>query len=143
MIDTLSLPADWTVLIGEASATLSGCGKLVMTGLLIRYETCPTVFSQLTLSACDASFVSYAGVSVPVGATQTFAFNSVNGCDSLVTVTVVGLQSTSGQVQVSACSGQTVVFNGVSIPAGSSMQFTLQNAAGCDSVLTVIVSDCR
>ena len=141
VIDTLSLPADWTVLIGEAPAALSGCGNLALTGLLIRFATCPTAFSQLVLSACDASFVTYEGVDIPIGSTQTFTFSSVNGCDSLVTVSAVGLQSTAGQVQVSACSGQTYTFNGISIPAGSSMQFFLQNAAGCDSVLTVIVSE--
>jgi gliding motility-associated-like protein len=42
-------------------------------------------------------------------------------------------------VQLSACEGSSVVYNGESIPAGGSQEFLLPSANGCDSVVTVNV----
>ena len=47
----------------------------------------------------------------------------------------------TAMLQLSACVGESIVYQGVSIPAGNSQVFTLQNYQGCDSILTVLVAE--
>ncbi|MCB9283457.1 MAG: PKD domain-containing protein [Lewinellaceae bacterium] len=69
---------------------------------------------------------------------------SLVGCDDseqldwLLSPTCV---ATTGTLSLSACSGETIDFLGVSIPAGGSEVFMLQNYLGCDSTLTVAVDE--
>lgn len=65
------------------------------------------------------------------------------GCDALGEADLLidfDCIPSTGTVSLSACQGTSAFYNGTFIPAGSSQQFTLVNAAGCDSVLTVSVS---
>ncbi|MFN0036237.1 MAG: PKD domain-containing protein, partial [Saprospiraceae bacterium] len=43
-------------------------------------------------------------------------------------------------VALTACSGQTALYNGTPVLAGASQDFTFQNLLGCDSVVTVVVA---
>ena len=46
----------------------------------------------------------------------------------------------SSSVALTACLGQTALFNGTAILAGQSQDFIFQNLLGCDSVVTVVVN---
>ncbi|MBK7406950.1 MAG: PKD domain-containing protein [Saprospirales bacterium] len=67
---------------------------------------------------------------------------SLVGCDDseqldwLLTPTCV---ANSATLALAACPGESIDYQGTSIPAGGSQVFTLQNYQGCDSLLTVIV----
>jgi len=49
-------------------------------------------------------------------------------------------QSLSSTIQLTACEGSSIVYNGANILAGSSQQFVLQSFLGCDSTVTVNVA---
>ena len=95
--------------------------------------------SALSLSACPGGSASYNGTNIPVGTSQNFSLVNAAGCDSVVTVTVVALQPSSSALSLSACPGSSASYNGTNIPVGTSQNFSLVNAAGCDSVVTVTV----
>ncbi|MCS7037091.1 MAG: PKD domain-containing protein [Saprospiraceae bacterium] len=139
-IDTSALPPGWKVVIGQASANLVGCDAATQVALLLR-QTCVGAYTTgIQLSACTGETLLFNGTPIPAGGSHTFAYVTADGCDSLVTVTVSEIPATSGTLNVSACAGRSYDYNGTLIPAGSSRTFTLQNAAGCDSVLTVNVA---
>jgi gliding motility-associated-like protein len=95
--------------------------------------------SNLELSACDGDFATYNGTQIPTGSSQDFTLTAANGCDSTVTVDVVPILLTSSEVNLAACEGGTVEYNGVDLPPGSETEFTLISSDGCDSIVTVIV----
>ncbi len=95
--------------------------------------------SSLQLQVCDGETVVYNGVPLSGGSTSSFTFTSANGCDSVVTVTVNELPNTTSTLQLSACDGESVVYNGQTLLPGTSTQFNLTAFNGCDSLLTVTV----
>jgi PKD repeat protein len=141
VIDTQALPPGWKVVIGQANTTLAGCDAVSQVALLIR-QTCVGPFTTgIQLSACTGESILFDGVLIPAGTTQTLTYATADGCDSLVTITVSEIPASTGTLNVSACAGKAYDFQGTPIPAGSSQTFVLQNAAGCDSILTVTVAE--
>jgi len=116
-------------------ANTQGCDSTVT----VMVEALLASDSTLFFEACDGNSITYAGMDIPAGSQEVFAFTNAAGCDSTVTVEVAALVSTDSTLQLSACEGSTVVVNGQEIPAGTQQTFTLANAAGCDSLLTVEV----
>lgn len=114
----------------------SGCDST----LLVSVVALTPSSSSLTLSACPGSSAVYLGTNIPAGSTRNFTLTNVAGCDSVVTVTVLGdLLPSSSALQVGVCPGETVVYQGSTLTAGTVQLFTLNNAVGCDSMVTVTV----
>ncbi|MBK8425250.1 MAG: PKD domain-containing protein [Lewinellaceae bacterium] len=118
------------------STDANGCDVFVMVTVL----PLPVSSSALSLYACQGSTVAYAGVDLPVGAIQPFPLVNASGCDSIVTVTVLPLATSTGAETLQACPGSTATYEGVDLAIGATMDFTLVNAAGCDSIVTVTVT---
>ncbi len=100
----------------------------------------PVSSSTLNASACPGSSFDFNGTPVAAGSSQVFVLQNFQGCDSVVTVNVAALPVTFGTLNAGACPGSSFNYNGTPIAAGTSQVFTLQNAQGCDSVLTVNVA---
>ncbi len=140
-IDTNALPPGWKVVIGQANASLVGCDAASQVTLLIRQACVGAFTTGIQMSACTGESILFDGVLIPAGSSQTLTYTTADGCDSLVTITVSEIPTTTGTLNVSACAGTAYLYNGTPIPAGTSQTFTLQNAAGCDSMLTVTVAE--
>lgn len=136
-IDPFSLPPNWNVVIGTDPVSLSGCDVEGNTDLLLHYSC--SAFGTLQLASCAGSSVTYQGVSIAAGGTQSFHYTSAQGCDSTLVVNVVALQPSSGTANLNACPGSSATYAGVSIPVGATQNFTLTNWLGCDSIVTVSV----
>ena len=138
-LDPLGLPADWEVVIGQAPVNLSGCDVVGQADLLIRLN-CPVAVGTLQLATCAGDSVTYQGVSIPAGASQTFQYTAANGCDSLLTVQVASWPTASSVALLRACPGGFATYAGTNIPTGSFQIFTLQTWHGCDSIVEVYVA---
>ncbi|MFN0216479.1 MAG: PKD domain-containing protein [Saprospiraceae bacterium] len=136
-VDPFSLPPDWTIIIGNDQTTLSGCDVEGNAEFLLHFAC--QAFGTLQLAACPGDFATYNGTNISVGGSQTFILNTAQGCDSTLVVSVVPLSPSSSSVTLSACLGEMANYNGTNIPAGTTQVFTLTNAVGCDSVVTVTV----
>ena len=96
--------------------------------------------SNLELSACDGGSALYNATQVPAGATQDFVLMAENGCDSTVTVNVTPIFPVYEQIDLTACDGSTVDYNGNDLSPGSTTDFTFTSSEGCDSIVTVTVT---
>jgi gliding motility-associated-like protein len=94
---------------------------------------------SLQFSACSGEIVNYNGVDLAAGTTQSFTFANELGCDSIVFVEVIETFPTDSTLMLQACDGESVTYNGQSLSAGTQADFTFVNAAGCDSIVTVMV----
>lgn len=74
------------------------------------------------------------------GETRPFILQNTAGCDSVLTITVVGLNSSSETVAVSVCPGESYAYQGENLSPGESRDFHFTNSGGCDSTVTVVVS---
>lgn len=93
------------------------------------------------LAACTGESVAYHGQQLLAGTVSDVVLQAANGCDSVVTVTVNELNATTNQISLQGCEGETLFYNGTEITPGTSQDFILTNAIGCDSILTVSALD--
>ncbi len=135
-IDTLSLPYNYYYAIVDTA--LAGCDVVATVNWLLR---CTPALSTLQLSACTGGTVDYNGTALAPGAQQDFTFAASNGCDSVVTVSVMELLPVTSTLQLSACTGSTVDYNGTALAPGAQQDFTFAASNGCDSVVTVSVME--
>ena len=139
-IDTLNIPDEFNPTFTQVDTVLSGCNTNIQQDWLIQLE-CPNIESIVELSFCSGSSATYAGESFTSDTTFTNSLTTAIGCDSTVTIIIEELLPTTGQVELSACTGATANYNGAEIPAGETAEFTFTNVAGCDSTVTVIVEE--
>ncbi len=117
--------------------TAQGCDSI----LTVTVNELEIFASPLELQACTGTTVSYNGQDLAPGSTTDFTLSALNGCDSVVTVSVVELLDVVESLILEACSGETIAFNGQQLAAGTVTDFTFVSAQGCDSVLTVLVEE--
>ncbi len=100
-----------------------------------------TQLVYLDTSACEGSFVVYAGQQLPPGSTTPFVFTGSNGCDSTVVVQVTQSvdQGSFEQIDTAVCMGTSLLYQGQEVMAGDSLILSYVNTAGCDSIVLVVV----
>ncbi|MCC7245717.1 MAG: hypothetical protein IT269_08570, partial [Saprospiraceae bacterium] len=113
-----------------------GCDSVVT----VTVSALPTSTGSETLRTCPGTTVTYEGATLSIGQTQQFTFDNYLGCDSVVTVTVSALPTSTGSENLRTCPGTTVTYEGATLSIGQTQQFTFDNYLGCDSVVTVTVS---
>jgi gliding motility-associated-like protein len=96
---------------------------------------------DLSLEACENGSVMYAGTELFPGSTIDFTFTNVSNCDSVITVFVQGIPTSTATIDFDVCDGETIVYDGVPLSPGSSTDFVFPNAVGCDSTVTVLVAE--
>ncbi|TNE59522.1 MAG: hypothetical protein EP344_08470, partial [Bacteroidetes bacterium] len=99
----------------------------------------PPAASTLQIQLCPGDTFPYQGSILQIGDSQAFTLQSMAGCDSVVTVVVSGLPSTSETIAVEICPGTFYRFDGVDILPGETLEFTYANSQGCDSTILVSV----
>ncbi len=117
-------------------ATVAGCDSVVT----VTVNALSTSATDLILSACPGSAVSYNGMALAPGTTTNFTFINASGCDSIVTVTVNALPAQTTSLSLQVCPGGTATYNGVALSPGTVREFTFPNSTGCDSVVTVSIT---
>ena len=122
----------WTVL----AQTADGCLSLDT----LQWTIVDTLFSVRLTAVCEGQTLDLYGVQLPADTTAYFLRPSLGpGCDTLVTVQVLGLETPVATVQVQICAGQFFDFQGTLLPPDTIAVFHLPGA-GCDSIVTVRVS---
>jgi gliding motility-associated-like protein len=134
VVNGIEIPAGTQV--EQMLQNVDGCDSL----LTVIVDEVEVLESMLTLQACEGDSASYNGTLIPAGGSQSFTFTaSSTNCDSIVTVTVATLMGSTNNLTLSACPGEQVVYNGVTIPTGTQQTFTFMDSQGCDSVVVVSV----
>ena len=102
-----------------------------------------TATSELVVTELqtDYTFEQIEACSVQDTGTVEVVLINQYGCDSIVTINTVLTPTLSTDISMSACMGESVIFNGVEIAAGTSQQFIYTASNGCDSLVTVTVAE--
>jgi gliding motility-associated-like protein len=118
-------------------AALNGCDSTVT----VVVEELPVFASDQAFDACPGTSVTYEGEEVMAGTSQSFTLSALNGCDSVVNVTVNELPTFASTLTLQACTGTTADYQGSSLNPGEVADFTFAALNGCDSVVTVTVEE--
>ena len=116
-----------------------GCDSV---GTLVLKEKLPTT-STTNLSICSSGFpYSWNGKSLNAAGTYTYTLINAAGCDSVGTLVLKEKLPTTSTTNLSICSSAfPYSWNGKSLNAAGTYTYTLINAAGCDSVATLILKE--
>ncbi|MCB0619869.1 MAG: hypothetical protein KDC41_14400, partial [Saprospiraceae bacterium] len=68
---------------------------------------------------CAGETVLYDGQQLAAGSQQTLTYQTFQGCDSTITVTVAELTTYVETVNLTACAGETVLYDGQQLTADS------------------------
>jgi len=116
-----------------------GCDSLVTLHLTMTY-TCLPVATVLNVTACN-SYVWHGLRFFSSTEIEWVGTTSRGGCDSVVTLYLTINRTTRSTTNVSICNNQLPYrWNGVNYTSGGTYTKQLINAAGCDSIATLVLS---
>ncbi len=78
---------------------------------------------------------------MPADTTAQFFLPALgDGCDTILTVNVLGIENSASELEVTICSNAFFEYNGTILPADTVAVFYLASSFTCDSVVTVTVN---
>jgi hypothetical protein len=96
----------------------------------------PSTFSE-TVSICNSYL--WKGNSYTQSGTYTVTYTNAAGCDSIEALNLIINQPSASTINATISEGEIYSFYGQNLTAEGTYTATLQNAAGCDSVVTLIL----
>jgi ELWxxDGT repeat protein len=104
---------------------------------LCEYSPCSTTFSTDVISECDSYTWIDGNTYTASNNTATFTLTNAAGCDSIVTLDLTINNSNTGTDVQTACDSYTWIDGNTYTASNNTATFTLTNAAGCDSIVTL------
>ena len=116
--------------------TVNGCDSVVALTLAVN----PTFNTPTTAVICEGDTFSFFGQSLTTSGTYTHNMQTVNGCDSIVTLTLTVTPVFSTPITAIICEGDTLNFFGQSLTTAGTYTHNLQTINGCDSIVTLTLT---
>ena len=113
--------------------TINGCDSIVTLTLTVN----PVESTTLSAAICEGATYTENGFNVSEAGTYTQNLQTVNGCDSIVTLTLTVNPAYNITIDASINEGETYEENGFSESEAGTYVHTLQSEFGCDSVITL------
>lgn len=141
-ICTNQLPYHWNGITVNSGGTIAatyitpnakGCDSFVRLNLTVN----PFLTKVIDTTICSNQSYSFNGTAYNTTQTLTHTYQNTAGCDSMVTAHLTVMDTITNTINASICSNQTYTFNSASYNTTQTLVHTFQNAAGCDSVVTV------
>ncbi|OFX28312.1 MAG: hypothetical protein A2033_18900, partial [Bacteroidetes bacterium GWA2_31_9] len=118
----------------ELFTAINGCDSLVTLTLFVN----PIVTSSDAVSICDGDSYIFGTQTLTIAGVYNETFTStINGCDSVVTLTLTINYSNAGIDVQTACESYDWIDGNTYTASTSTPTYTLINAAGCDSIVTL------
>ena len=119
--------------------TVKGCDSVV--NLTLRYYPYYDT-TRVTAEICDGQTYDFHGESFTQAGTYERTLQTINGCDSVVALTVVVNPVKTTPLTETICSNESYDFFGTTLRYAGTYNHTLQTTKGCDSVisLTLVVN---
>jgi hypothetical protein len=111
----------------------NGCDSVVTLTL----NVLPTSTGAFTQTICSNETFTFNGATLNTAGSYNDTLTSANGCDSVVTLTLVVNSTKATSLNQSICQGSSFTFNGQTLTAAGTYKDTLTSATGCDSVITL------
>ena len=116
--------------------TINGCDSIVTLNLSVN----PVANTNLTAAICEGSVYTENGFNVSEAGTYTQNLQTVNGCDSIVTLTLTVNPVESTTLSAAICDGTTYTENGFNVSEAGTYTQNLQTVNGCDSIVTLTLN---
>ena len=116
--------------------TVNGCDSIVTLNLTVN----PVESTTLSAAICEGTTYTENGFNVSEAGTYTQNLQTINGCDSIVTLTLTVNTVESTNLTAAICEGTTYTENGFNASEAGSYTQTLQTVNGCDSIVTLNLS---
>ena len=113
--------------------TVNGCDSIVTLNLTIN----PVESTTLSAAICEGTSYTENGFNVSEAGTYTQNLQTINGCDSIVTLTLTVNPTYNITIVASINEGEMYAENGFSESEAGTYVHTLQSEFGCDSVITL------
>lgn len=145
-ICTNQLPFNWNGTNYATSGThtanlvsVNGCDSLATVVLTVN----PVKTSTTTLSICNGQLpFTWNGNNYPGAGIFSVTLTATNGCDSVATLNLSVLTFLSSTTNITICSNQLpFLWNGNTYISGGSFTVTLLSSAGCDSIVTLNLTE--
>ncbi len=139
------LPYTWNGVTFDAASVktailqdANGCDSTVIMTLTVN----PTYNISETQTVCQSELpYTWNGVVFNAAGSQVLNLQTVNGCDSVVTMTLTVNPTYAVSDTRSVCPSELpYTWNGITFNAAGAQSVTLQAANGCDSVVTMILT---
>lgn len=143
--DSLSICQGDSILVGntyyissgtyiDSLQTGVGCDSLHTVYLTVLLDTPDTI----SIDACDD--FTFNGIVYTASGVYPNTFQSAGGCDSLVVLDLIVGNSSIGIDSVVACGFYTWIDGVTYFASNNTATFTMPNAAGCDSIISLILT---
>ena len=113
--------------------TVNGCDSVVTLNLTIN----PVANTNLTAVICEGSVYTENGFNVSEAGTYTQTLQTINGCDSIVTLTLTVNPIENTTLSATICEGSAYTENGFNVNEAGTYTQNLQTVDGCDSIVTL------
>ena len=113
--------------------TINGCDSIVTLNLTIN----PVANTTLSAAICEGTSYTENGFNVSEAGTYTQNLQTIDGCDSIVTLNLTINPTYNITIDASINEGETYEENGFSESEAGTYVHTLQSEFGCDSVITL------
>ena len=101
---------------------------------------CTPTTSTSTAVICSGASYTFNGSTYSSAGTYTAHLTNKGGCDSTATLLLTTKSASASTTNASICSGGSYTFNGNTYSSAGTYTTHLTNAAGCDSVATLVLA---
>ena len=120
----------------QTLTSVNGCDSIVTLTLNVN----PIYNTELVATICEGQVYNEQGFNVSEAGVYTQTLTSVNGCDSIVTLTLNVNPIYNTELSATICEGEVYNENGFNVSEAGTYTQTLQSANGCDSIVTLVVT---
>ena len=113
--------------------TVNGCDSIVTLTLTVN----PVESTNLTAAICEGTSYTENGFNVSEAGTHTLNLQTVNGCDSIVTLNLTVNPVKDTNLSATICERTLYMENGFEVGTAGTHILNLQTYLGCDSIVTL------
>ncbi len=117
----------------DTISNMAGCDSIMTIELTILNSTTSTI----SLTECDSYTVPSGDETYTASGTYMDTIANSVGCDSVLTINLTIVNSTSGSLSITSCDNYTVPSGDETYTTSGTYSDTISNTAGCDSVITI------
>ena len=116
--------------------TINGCDSVIVLTLSVNHVYHDTINAAI----CEGSVYTENGFNESEAGTYTQNLQTVNGCDSIITLNLTVNSALTSIIDAEICEGTTYSENGFEQSEAGTYTQTLQTSNGCDSIVTLNLS---
>lgn len=120
----------------QALFAVGGCDSTLTLVLTVN----PVFALDVAAAICDGDTYTFDGVDLDQAGSYTAVFQSVDGCDSTVNLSLTVLPVSASSVEITICDGETYDFNGQVVFEAGMYNAVLPAANGCDSTVSLTLN---